>query len=51
MKRVKIPLRNRLKTNTLDNLLRISIEGPVLGEFDFNAAVDTWSATRESKAH
>lgn len=31
---VKIDLRNRLKTKSLDSLLRISVEGPSLDSFD-----------------
>lgn len=49
MKRIKTQLRNRLKTTTLDNLMRISIEGPSLENFDFEKAVDTWSAIRKRR--
>ncbi|KAI8522072.1 hypothetical protein Bbelb_018260 [Branchiostoma belcheri] len=42
MKRVKTPLRNRLKEETLNNLLMISVEGPPAEEFNFNAACDSW---------
>ncbi|KAL5494009.1 hypothetical protein EMCRGX_G015277 [Ephydatia muelleri] len=38
MKRVKTRIRNRLKSVTLDALLRISIQGPSLDEFDFESA-------------
>ena len=41
--------RNRLKTSTLDNLLRISIEGPELEDFDFDTAVNSWSAIRKQR--
>ena len=41
--KTKTTLRNRLKTSTLDNLLRISIEGPELEDFDFDTAVNSWS--------
>ncbi len=47
MKRVKTPLRNRLKTTTLDWLLRISIEGPDLKDFD--KAVNKWSTIRNRR--
>ena len=49
MKRVKTPLRNRLKTTTLDCLLRISIEGPDLNDFDFELAVNKWSTIRNRR--
>ena len=49
MKRVKTPLRNRLKTTTLDWLLRISIEGPDLNDFDFELAVNKWCAIRNRR--
>ena len=34
MKRIKTPVRNRLKTGTLDHLLRILIEGPEVRDWD-----------------
>ncbi|XP_078702604.1 zinc finger protein 862-like [Branchiostoma floridae x Branchiostoma belcheri] len=42
MKRVKTPLRNRLKEETLNSLLMISVEGPPAEEFNFNAGCDSW---------
>ena len=44
MKQVKTELRNRIVTKTLDHLLRISISGPDLKDFDFDTAVDEWGA-------
>ena len=38
VKRIKTELRNRLKTETLDFLLRISTEGPDIEKFDFEKA-------------
>ena len=38
MNRVKTALRNRLKTSTLDQLMRISIEGLPLKQFNFERA-------------
>jgi len=32
---IKTELRNRLRTSTLDSLMRISIEGPPLSDFNF----------------
>ena len=49
MKRVKILLRNRLKTTTLDWLLRISIEGQALDDFDFEAAIEKWASVRNRR--
>ncbi|CAH1264092.1 ZNF862 [Branchiostoma lanceolatum] len=43
MKRVKTALRNRLKAETLNNLLMISIEGPDAEEFNFDSACDNWA--------
>ena len=34
MKRIKTPIRNRLKTTTLDNLIRIAMTGPPLSDWD-----------------
>ena len=42
MNRIKTDLRNRLKTSTLDCLMRISIEGPQIGDFNFERAADIW---------
>ena len=49
MKRVKTRIRNRLKSVTLDALLRISIQGPSLDEFDFESAVNKWSSITNRK--
>ena len=42
MNRIKTDLRNRLKTSTLDCLMRISIEGPCIAQFNFERAADIW---------
>ena len=39
MNRVKTQLRNHLTVCSLDTLLRISIEGPDISQFDFSSAV------------
>ena len=49
MKRVKTELHNRLITTTLDHLLRISISGPDLKDYDFDRAVDEWGAMRNRR--
>ena len=40
MKRIKTKLRNQMKTSTLDYLMRISFEGPEIGDFNFEKAAD-----------
>ena len=49
MKRIKTALRNRLKTTTLDCLMRVSIEGPFLSEFNFERAADIWQRMRNHR--
>jgi len=46
MNRIKTEIRNRLKTSTLDCLMRISIEGLPLAEFNFERAADIWAGMR-----
>ena len=45
MKRVKTNLRNRMDCDSLDALMRLSIEGPSM-ELDFAAAVDKFATQR-----
>ncbi|XP_078679314.1 uncharacterized protein LOC144914964 [Branchiostoma floridae x Branchiostoma belcheri] len=42
LKRVKTRLRSRLKTSTLNNLLKISIDGPHIDDFNFEEAATVW---------
>ena len=49
MKRIKTSLRNRLKTPTLDCLMRISIEGPPSTDFNFDKAADIWGGMRNRR--
>lgn len=49
MKRVKTTLRNRLKAETLNHLLMISIEGPSSEDFDFEEACDNWDRKRKRR--
>ena len=44
MKRIKSAQRNSLKTRTLDNLLRVSIEGPSLQDWDPIPALRKWES-------
>ena len=49
MKRIKTELRNRMKTSTLDRLMRISIEGPPIDSFDFEKVADLWGGMRNRR--
>jgi len=40
MKHIKTKLRNQMKISTLDYLMQISIEGPEIGDFNFEKAAD-----------
>ena len=51
MNRIKTDLRNRLKTSTLDCLMRIGIEGPPLANFNFERAADIWGAMHNRRLH
>ena len=44
MKRIKTAQRNRLNTNTLDHLIRISMEGPKVTEWDPFPALRLWES-------
>ena len=48
LNRTKTKLRNRLKTETLDTLMRIDLEGPPIENFNFAAVL---SAFRSQKEH
>ena len=43
LKRIKTDARNRLKTDTLDKLIRLSSEGPCMEQFNFDEAATRWS--------
>lgn len=43
MNRIKTNPRNRLKTTTLDMLIRLSSEGPSMDTFDYDSAVSVWA--------
>ena len=42
MKWIKSTSRNRMETD--NKLMRICVEGPILGNFDFNKAADMWGS-------
>ena len=49
MKRIKTDSRNRLLTENLNHLMRISIEGPSIDQFDFEQAFELWGAMRQRR--
>ena len=49
MKRIKTAARNRMETETLNRLMRVSIEGPALNDFDFDRAADQWESLRKRR--
>ena len=51
MNRIKTVPRNRLKTNTLEQLMFISIEGPSADRFDFGRAADKWGGLHHRRIH
>eukprot|EP00733_Pompholyxophrys_punicea_P001104 Pompholyxophrys_punicea_v1_NODE_482_length_1859_cov_25.114191.p2 type:complete len:117 gc:universal NODE_482_length_1859_cov_25.114191:1195-1545(+) len=42
MKRIKTALRNCLSQSTLEELMYFSVNGPVIGDFPFEQAVNYW---------
>ena len=44
MNPIKTVLRNRVKTSTLDSLMRTSTDGPTLSHFNFERAADNWGS-------
>ena len=44
MKRIKIAQRNRLNTNTVDHLIRVSMEGPTMEEWDPLPVLRLWES-------
>ena len=49
VKRIKTSLRNRLKTETLNYLLRISVEGPDPDSFNYDKAATLWGSQRKRR--
>ena len=49
MKRIKTALRNRMETETLDQLMPIASEGPKPEDFNFDRAADLWGAIRQRR--
>ena len=49
MNRVKTKLRNRMKTSTLDSLIRISMEGARISQFNFERSADIWATLRNRR--
>ena len=51
LKQIKSTPRNRLKNDTLKQLMMISIEGPSPDEFNFAAAADKWGRRTNRRIH
>lgn len=49
LKFIKTVLRNRMKEQTLDAIIRIVIEGPTVHEFPFKEAVQLWAQRKKSQ--
>ena len=49
MKCIKTDIRNRLSTRVLDCLMRISIDGPELENFDFEKATTKWGNNKKRR--
>ena len=49
MRRIKSRLRSQMNNSTLNNCIRISMEGPSLENFDFEKSLDTWSKLRNRR--
>ena len=49
MKRIKTPIRNRLKTSMLDNLIHISMTGPSFTQWDPIPSLRKWEAMGNRK--
>ena len=47
LSRVKTDLRNRLSSESLNNLLMVSIEGPAPDQFPYNQACNIWASWRQ----
>ena len=51
VKRIKTCPRNSLKTETLEELMYISIEGPPMEEFNFEEEADAWGWKKKRRIH
>ena len=49
MRRVKSRLRSEMSNSTLNHCMRISIEGPLMEEFDFNTSLDKCSSLKNRR--
>ncbi|MCO5561009.1 hypothetical protein L7F22_014630 [Adiantum nelumboides] len=48
---IKSKLRNALTTRSMDALMRISMEGPNVEDFDFSKSIDMWRNTAKTSRH
>ena len=49
MKRIKTRLRSQMSNVTLNHCMRISMEAPALDTFDFDTALNSWSALKKRR--
>lgn len=49
MRRVKSRLRSEMKNSTLNDCMRVSIEGPDMEDFNFDSCVDAWSKLKNRR--
>ncbi|KAH3842580.1 hypothetical protein DPMN_116077 [Dreissena polymorpha] len=49
--RIKSELRTSIKIATLDDLMRISEDGPAIKDLDFNRALKIWKAEKVRKLY
>ena len=49
VKRIKTPLRNRLLSTTLDSLVRTTMDGPDLNDFDPIPVAKEWESKRKRR--
>ena len=49
MRRIKSRLRSQMNNDTLNDCMKISIDGPALQEFDFDSAVKNWSKLKNRR--
>ena len=49
MKIVKTELHNQLTAHTLDHLMRISLAGPAINDYDFDQAANYWGGMRQRR--
>ena len=49
MKLIKSVIRNRMREDTLDSIMRITLEGPSIEQFPFHTAVRLWASKKDRR--